>query len=353
MSTVVVPVDPEHPNPDEIARAASLLRGGGLVAFPTETVYGLGADALNQSAVRRLFEVKGRPANDPVIVHIASLEQIALVVMRVPAGAETLADRFWPGPLTLIMPRGPAVPHEITAGLETVAVRVPSHPVAQALLKATQAPVAAPSANLFSRPSPTRAAHVLQDLGGRIDLVLDAGATQVGVESTVLDLTGDVPRVLRPGAVTLEQLRTVLPDVRGVTDPAPHVAADSPMASPGLLPKHYAPRTPLRLYTGNPQSLSAALVAGAQDELSRGARIGVLATAEDSESFRGLPVKVAELGPAADLAAVAARLYAALRELDEQGLDLILARAVEVEEGLGRAVQDRLRRAASEIVRVP
>ena len=323
------------------------------MAFPTETVYGLGADALDAAAVRRLFDAKGRPPNDPVIVHVASLERIAGLVSRMPAGAEALAERFWPGPLTLVMPRGRAVPHEITAGLETVAIRVPSHPVAQALLDATQSPVAAPSANLFSRPSPTRAAHVLQDLDGRIDLILDAGATQVGVESTVLDLTGSIPLVLRPGAITLEQLRSVLPDVRASTDSMGRVDAGSPMPSPGLLPKHYAPRTPLRLFTGDPQSLRSALVQGARDALARGARVGALATAEDADALRGLPVVIAELGPEADTAAVAARLYAALRELDERGLDVILARAVEVEQGLGRALQDRLRRAASEIVHIP
>jgi L-threonylcarbamoyladenylate synthase len=214
-------------------------------------------------------------------------------------------------------------------------------------------PVAAPSANLFSRPSPTRASHVLQDLDGRIDMILDGGVTRFGVESTVLDLTGEFPRVLRPGAVTLEDLRSILPGVRTSTGSTGDVQEDAPMSSPGLLPKHYAPRTPLRLYTGDPQSLRGALVQGARAALAANMRVGVLATVEDADALRGLRLVIAELGPETDAAAIASRLYAALRELDESGLDLILARAVEVEEGLGRAIQDRLRRAASEIERVP
>jgi L-threonylcarbamoyladenylate synthase len=348
--TEVVRVAPAQPRPADIARAAACLRRGGLVAFPTETVYGLGVHALDRDAVRRLFDAKGRPANDPLIVHIASLDQLPAVVAAVPPAARELAARFWPGPLTLVLPRADAVPLEVTAGLGTVAVRVPAHPVAHALLEAAGVPVAAPSANLFSRPSPTQAAHVLHDLGGRIDMVLDAGATPLGVESTVVDLTGEVPIVLRPGAVTLEDLRTVLPDVRLRPEGTQAPADGGAMASPGLLAKHYAPRAPLTLFRGDAAAARAAIDAAAHEAAARGERVGLLLTSDDARTLRGLPAVVAELGPADDIAAVAGRLYAALRELDSAGADLILARDLEQHEGLGRAVRDRLLRAAASVV---
>jgi L-threonylcarbamoyladenylate synthase len=349
--TTVIQVDPERPDAGDIGRAAEVLRGGGLVAFPTETVYGLGAHALDRAAVRRLFEAKGRPSSDPLIVHIASVEQLAALAAAVPETARLLAARFWPGPLTLVLPRGASVPHDVTAGLETVAIRVPSHPVARALLEAARIPVAAPSANLFSRPSPTRASHVLDDLAGRIELVLDGGPTPVGVESTVVDLSGDVPCVLRPGAVSIEALRAMLPrvDLRDAGGAGDEAGA---MPSPGLLPMHYAPRAPLTLYHGDAASLGDALLDGARLAIAEGRRVGVLATAEDAAAVRGLPVVVAELGSSHDADEVAARLYAALRELDAAQVDLILACDLPTDAGLWRALRDRLRRAATRLIAV-
>ncbi|MBI4265016.1 MAG: threonylcarbamoyl-AMP synthase [Acidobacteria bacterium] len=350
--TEVLRVDPTRPDPEIIARAAGCLRDGGLVAFPTETVYGLGAHARDPDAIRRLFEAKGRPAHDPLIVHVASLEQVEQVAAAVPEMARALAARFWPGPLTLVLPRGDAVPREVTAGLETVGVRVPSHPVARALLEAARLPIAAPSANLFSRPSPTCAAHVLHDLEGRIDMVLDGGPTTVGVESTVIDLTGDVPTVLRPGAVSLEQLQDVVPTAAAAGPGAFGPSAgrkEGAAPSPGLLPLHYAPRTPLVLYRGRANAVRDAILDEARDALARGERVGILATAEDAQALRPLPVVIAELGPEHDVERVAARLYAALRDLDGSGVDVILVRDFSRERGLGRALRDRLERAASAI----
>jgi len=335
-----------------IARAAECLRQGGLVAFPTETVYGLGVHALDAAAVRRLFAAKDRPANDPLIVHVSSFDDVAdLLGEDLETGpysrARRLAAQFWPGPLTLVLPKSDCVPLEVTAGLGTVAIRVPAHPVARALLEAAAIPIAAPSANLFSRPSPTRAEHVLHDLDGRIDMIIDAGATTVGVESTVLDLTCAEPTVLRPGAVTLETLRTVLPVVR-LRD-----AGDrSPTASPGMLSKHYAPRAPVTLFCGEPGAALAALVGRARDASAGGVRVGVLVMREDVAAFGDFPVQLVEMGTAGDLEHVAARLYAALRQLDAAGVDVILARDITRDEGLGRAIRDRLRRAASEQVEV-
>lgn len=345
--TDLLAVDPRRPEAAVIARAADCLRRGGLVAFPTETVYGLGVNAFDEAAVRRLFEAKGRPAVDPLIVHIADAAHLPLVARTVPASVQALAQRFWPGPLTLVLPKTAAVPGAVTAGLDTVAVRVPAHPVAHALLAAADLPVAAPSANLFSRPSPTTAAHVLQDLAGRIDMVLDGGQTDVGIESTVLDLCGPVPTVLRPGAVTIAMLRELLPGV--VAREASRDARDGAMPSPGLLTRHYAPRAPFTLYEGADHArVCARILAAARVALGQGQRVGVLAADEDVTALTAEPaLHVVTLGSLYALDTVAARLYAALRELDAAGLDVILGHGFPAGGGMGLAVRDRLRRAAS------
>ena len=345
--TDVLVVDARVPEPALVARAAACLRAGGLVAFPTETVYGLGAHAADPNAVQRLFAAKGRPPTDPLIVHVASLDSLTTVVASVPPAAVLLAQRFWPGPLTLVLPRSLAVPSEVTAGLGTVGVRIPSHPVALALIRAAGVPVAAPSANLFSRPSPTTAAHVLQDLDGRIDMVVDGGPTVVGIESTVLDLSGEIPIVLRPGAVTLAMLRDVLPEtVAREGSVAPDGGA---MPSPGMLTRHYAPRAPLTLYESRrDDSMVARMLADARALVHTGQRVGILAADEDRAAFDTEPgLRVTCLGSIARIEAVAARLYAALRAFDEASVDVILARGFPADTGFGTAVQDRLRRASS------
>jgi L-threonylcarbamoyladenylate synthase len=353
--TDVIRVDPAAPDRALLVAAADRLRAGGLVAFPTETVYGLGAHALDRDAVRRVFAAKGRPPTDPLIVHIASTADLDALVASIPDVARQLAARFWPGPLTLVLPRSAAVPDEVTAGLPTVAVRVPAHPVAHGLLELARVPVAAPSANLFSRPSPTTAAHVLEDLNGRIDLVVDGGSTTHGIESTVLDLTGDTPVILRPGAVTLEMIRKVVPSVTAspaAAGPERSAGDDgSAMPSPGMLTKHYSPRAPLTLYEGS--NAVTGIVADARLARSRGQRVGIVAADEDRRKLGaaggvegGPALKIVALGPADELETVAAHLYAALRELDAAGVDLILARAFPARGGLGIAIQDRLRRAA-------
>jgi L-threonylcarbamoyladenylate synthase len=322
-------IEGDAPDRDLIARAAECLRGGGLVAFPTETVYGLGVHAMDREAVKRLFAAKGRPANDPLIVHVTSIDAAAPLVRTIPESARQLAQRFWPGPLTLVMRRSAAVPDEVTAGLDTVAIRVPAHPIARALIEAAGIPVAAPSANLFSRPSPTRAEHVLTDLEGRIDMVIDGGPTHVGVESTVVDLTGDTPTILRPGAVTLEMLREILPNVRYPTRESR--SDDQAMPAPGMMSRHYAPRAPLTLYRGDRSRAASLLEADARAAAGAGQKVGIL----DGDDT------------------TAARLYAALRELDERGVDVILACDLPDDTGISRAVRDRLLRAAAHIVDVP
>ena len=343
--TEVLRVDPGDPDPRAIARAAACLRGGGLVAFPTETVYGLGVHALDREAVARLFAAKERPANDPLIVHVTTIAGLAPLVAEIPPAALALAVRFWPGPLTIVLRRSRAVPDEVTAGLDTVAVRMPSHPVARALIDAARIPIAAPSANLFSRPSPTEAAHVLADLDGRIDMVIDAGPANVGLESTVLDLSQDPPLVLRPGAVDLEMLRTVLPNVamRG-----PSALDSAAPRSPGLMSKHYSPRTPVTLYEGDAEPAFTAMMRDARAHVNRGTTVAMLVFAEDAARIAPLPVRLVELGKESDPAGVAARLYAALREGDDTGADVILCRILTTRHPLTAAIRDRLRRAAAE-----
>ncbi len=331
MHTEVLPIDAEQPDPGAIARAAAVLRAGGLVAFPTETVYGLGANALDATAVGRIFAAKGRPAHNPLIVHVAAVGDAGRVAASWPESAARLAARFWPGPLTLVLPKRPEVPATVTAGGPTVAVRVPAHPIALALIRAAGAPVAAPSANRSGYISPTRADHVLRGLDGRIDMVLDVGPVPGGIESTVLDLTSEPPRLLRPGLVSPAEIEAILgPVARSAPAAAP---AESPLPSPGMLSRHYAPRAPLELADGDGRA--------SVEELRRaGLRVGWLA-------FGGADLAgVTVVAMPADPDGYAARLYAALHALDGAGVDrIIVARPPESDEWL--AVRDRLRRAAA------
>ena len=337
--TSVWQVDPAAPDPETIGRAAAVLRQGGLVAFPTETVYGLGANAMDGRAVRRIFEVKGRPPDNPLIVHVAAVSEVAVLVREVPPAARLLGEKFWPGPLTLVLPAAPGVPREVRAGLETVAVRMPSHPVALALIRAAGVPVAAPSANTSGRPSPTTAAHVLEDLGGKIEVILDGGPAPVGVESTVLDMTAEVPTVLRPGGVPVEALAAVLGEVRRTR------GGTARPRSPGMKYRHYAPRGTLILVEGSPEAQAAVIRELARRHASR--RVVILAADESASAYPGWTV--VGYGPRGDLEEVARRLFGALRRCDELGAELILAEAT-ARRGLGLAVWDRLRRAAVEII---
>lgn len=336
--------------PLAIAEAAALIRAGELVAFPTETVYGLGADALNAQAVASIFAAKQRPANDPLIVHIATTDQLAQLSPAVSALANALIDAFWPGPLTLVLLRHPELPVMLSAGLPTVAVRMPAHPVALALIAAAGTPIAAPSANLFSHTSPTTAQHVWDDLNGRVPLILDGGPTPVGVESSVLDLSGERPRLLRPGAVSVEAIARLAPDVevvRRYLDPA-DVDADAQL-SPGLLLRHYSPRAEVHLFEGTDEAVQAALAQGARELRLSGKRVGLLIAEEDRAPLERAGVThiapIIALGHLGDLEHVARTLFSGLRALDTLGVDVILARAFPAH-GIGLAIHDRLTRAA-------
>jgi len=322
-------VDPTSPNDESIRRAAEAVQAGNLVAFPTETVYGLGADALNPDAVRKIFKAKGRPVDNPLIVHIAGRDQLSQLTPQFPRVARALADRFWPGPLTLVLPRLPHVPDETTGGLDTVAVRIPDHPVARALLVASQRVIAAPSANRSGRPSPTRAEHVSEDLGEHVAVLLDAGACPIGLESTVVDVSDGRPVLLRPGAISHEALEAVVGAVLTPAQAAPVLSH----RSPGTRYRHYAPRARLVLAAPGEPAQTARLWQ------QSGERVGTI-------SRRPLPFDAVAAVVASSVEEYAAGLFAALRELDAAGCTVIVAEAVD-EEGLGRAVMDRLRRAAS------
>jgi L-threonylcarbamoyladenylate synthase len=335
-------VNPNTPEQDAIHEAAHVIQRGGLVAFPTETVYGLGANALDAEAVSHIFAAKQRPASDPLIVHIADPSQLEHIAVDIPPLAHDLAARFWPGPLTLVLKRHPNIPPNVSAQADTVAVRMPRHPIALALLAQSGLPIAAPSANLFARPSPTTAAHVLEDLRGHVDLVLDGGATSVGVESTVLDLTQTPPLVLRPGGLSLEALRELLPSV---AHRPRYLDIGENAAAPGMLLKHYSPRAELLLFRGAPDAAIAAMQRTARQLAAGGKRVGIMALDEEQDGFASLDAHVITLGSTSDLEQVARGLFAALRQLDALGVDAILVRGVE-QSGIGLAIWDRLLRAA-------
>ncbi|MBV9231203.1 MAG: threonylcarbamoyl-AMP synthase [Chloroflexi bacterium] len=345
--TEIVQVNAIHPETALIEQAAALLRAGEVVVFPTETVYGLGADALQTGAVECIFAAKERPYSDPLIAHIADENDLETLVASVPAEARCLAQAFWPGPLTLILPASPRVPKLITAGLSTVAVRMPRHPVALALIRAVGSPVAAPSANRFMHVSPTTAQHALADLNGRVPLILDGGPCEVGVESTILDLCSEVPRILRPGGVSLEALRTVLPGVqptvrRNVTGgDAQH--DEEAQKAPGQLLIHYAPTVPSFLFEDSPDAMRSAMLREVKRRRERGEQVGVLVADEDVAAFQNSGAHIYTLGSAPEQ--VATRLFAGLRTLEESGVQVILCRSFEAQ-GLGLAVRDRLLKAA-------
>jgi L-threonylcarbamoyladenylate synthase len=333
-------VDPSSPDPEIIADAAARLRIGELVAFPTETVYGLGANALDAQAVARIYAAKGRPAYNPVIVHVADVQQAQRIVTAWPETAQKLADAFWPGPLTLVLPKSDDVPDSVSAGLPLIGVRIPAHPVALALLRAARIPIAAPSANKSNQLSPTTAEHVARALADVDGVILDGGPCEVGIESTVIDLSTDVPTLLRPGGVSMQALESVLGmQVRrnSVTSVTP---ADAPRRSPGSLDRHYAPQAPIRLVASGDEIALATMI----DSLRRiGTRIGVLAHTAHELPFSD-DVDERMLPPHA--AGYAAGLFAALHELDQLGVSAIVVETVPVDPSWD-AVRDRLKRAAS------
>lgn len=349
METMIRKLDGSERDALIFQEAAELIRRGELVAFPTETVYGLGGNGLDPSSSRAIYAAKGRPSDNPLILHIADREALTPLVREIPPAAEKLMDAFWPGPLTVIFNKTDLVPKETTGGLNTVAVRMPSHPGAAALIRAAGVPIAAPSANASGRPSPTCARHVYEDLSGRIPLIIDGGESEIGLESTIVDVTGPVPEILRPGYIGLPALRDLLGTV--TADPAILGRPDEKTAprAPGMKYRHYAPQVPLTLVTGPDGTRAAYILQKAQEAAEKGEKTGVLVCRET------LPLYQAEAGDALLLIPLGARsrpeeiahgLFAALRHLDECGLSHVYSETFD-EGPLGTAIMNRLRKAAA------
>lgn len=337
MKTLVLPV-----SESSIALGGKILREGGLVGMPTETVYGLGANALDPKAVRSIFEAKGRPGDNPLIVHVSCVEEIPPLVREIPKAARKLMDAFWPGPMTLILPKADCIPTEVSAGLATVGIRLPASEAARALIAAAGCPVAAPSGNRSGRPSPTTARHMLEDMDGRIPLILDGGACEVGVESSVIDATGETPVILRPGGITPEMVEEVLGRVEVDEHVMSPLAEGEAVRSPGMKYKHYAPEAKTVIFEGDADSVIAAICARYDAAEAAGERVAILGF--DEHDF-GTRTRIS-LGRATCPQEAAARLFGALRELDERGETLALCEAVDMA-GIGLAVMNRMGRAAA------
>jgi L-threonylcarbamoyladenylate synthase len=342
--TLVLGVDSQNPEIGKIQVAADFIKKGGLVAFPTETVYGLGADALNPKAVMALFQAKKRPLDNPPIVHVGNAKDVHRLVTDVAPKAEKLMKNFWPGPLTLIFKRSAIVPSVTVAGLNTIAIRMPNHNVALALIRESNCPIAAPSANLAGKPSPTTAEHVLHDLNRRIDAVLDAGPTHIGVESTVLDTTVHPPQILRPGGTPYEALKKIL----GKVELHPVAITDRELLiekarSPGVKHRHYAPNADVVVVEGEVSAVIGKVKELAEFYTQRGSKVGVLATDETADHYRAVVVKT--LGSRTNLATIAKNLFKLLREFDSEDVNVIIAEGIPTE-GLGLAVMNRLRKAS-------
>ncbi len=337
--------DRENPDSEQLKEPAKILREGGLVAFPTETVYGLGANALNEKAAKKIYEAKGRPSDNPLIAHIADFDDLLPLVTEVPEAGRKLMEAFWPGPLTLIFPKSSLVPYGTTGGLDTVAVRMPADPAASALIRLAGVPIAAPSANTSGRPSPTTADHVWQDMNGKIQMIVDGGAVGIGVESTIIDVSGDEPMILRPGAVTQEMASEVL-GKEICLDPAiisGPLKADVKPKAPGMKYKHYAPKADLTLVEGNTKAVVSAINKMTEEKLEAGYRVGVICTDETSDLYPGGIVR--SIGSRLKEESVAHNLYAVLREFDDLDADYIFSESFS-RSHLGQAIMNRLTKAA-------
>ena len=349
MNTKVVRIREEEKTREALEKnpglleAAEILRNGGLVAFPTETVYGLGANALNEEAAKKIYAAKGRPSDNPLIAHISCMEELPAIVKEIPEAGRKLAEKYWPGPLTMIFPKKDIVPYGTTGGLDTVAVRMPSDPVANCLIHLAGVPVAAPSANTSGRPSPTKAEHVIEDMDGKIEMVIDGGAVGIGVESTIVDVSSEVPTLLRPGAITIEMLRETLGQVD--IDPVilGPVSGDIKPKAPGMKYRHYAPKGQLTLVEGDRDKVIARINELVKEKEEEGHKVGVIGTDETLDSYHADILR--SIGSRQKPETVAANLYRILREFDDLECDYMYSESF-FEQGLGNAIMNRMLKAA-------
>jgi len=344
MVTQVIKIDINNINKGKLGIAAEALKQGEIVAFPTETVYGLGANALDPAAVEKIFKAKGRPSDNPLIVHIADKEKVYELTNNIPEKATKLMDKLWPGPLTLVFEKNSIIPEIITAGLNTVAIRMPEHPVARELIRLAAIPVAAPSANVSGKPSTTTAQHVLEDLDGKIEIVIDAGSSRVGLESTVLDVTVDPPMLLRPGGITPKQIEDIIGHIDIDKTILGEVNADNIPKSPGMKYKHYAPKAHVIIVKGASISNQVMKINDlAATNISEGKRVGICATQQTIDSYNGY--EAISMGDRNKPETIAAKLFSLLREFDTIGVEIILAESVD-ENGVGLAIMNRMVKAA-------
>ena len=330
-------------NKDKIKEAADLLIKGGTVAFPTETVYGLGANALDKEAVAKIFKAKGRPSDNPLIVHISKIEQIYELVESVPPIAEKLIENFWPGPITLIMKKSKKVPDIITAGLDTVAIRMPSHPIAKEIIDKAKLPIAAPSANLSGKPSPTKASHVIKDLNGKVDGIVSGGSSQVGLESTVLDVTTEIPMILRPGGITKEDLEKVLEEVEVDPGIEGRTSSDATPRSPGMKYTHYSPQADVIIVSGKVEEIIPKIIELTREKQKQGKKVGIMCTDETKDNY--MDGVIYSMGSRENMKTIAAKLFDTLRQFDEEDVDLIFAEGID-QKSVGHAVMNRMIKAA-------
>ena len=341
-------VSTEPMNMDYIKEASEILRNGGLVAFPTETVYGLGGDATDKEASKKIYAAKGRPSDNPLIVHIAKFSQLEDISKDLPENAKKLADAFWPGPLTMVVNKNKVIPYETTGGLDTVAVRMPNNPVALALIEESGCMIAAPSANTSGRPSPTKASHVYEDLSGKIEAILDGGSVDIGLESTIVDLTEDVVTILRPGYINMDMLREVVGEVRmdpGIVYNDKGTTSGARPKAPGMRYKHYAPKGDLTIISGEEDIVVATINQMTKEALDKGQRVGIIATSESADRYKDGQVLI--IGDRADEGSIAHNLYDILRQFDEIGVDVIYSESFATPK-MGQAIMNRLLKAAGQ-----
>ena len=344
METEYIKLDSASPDSEVIGRAGDILKRGGLVAFPTETVYGLGGDALNTEAARKIYEAKGRPSNNPLIVHIADMEHLEAIAAEIPEKARKLAAVWWPGPLTMIFNKKDIVPDATSGGLPTVAVRMPNHPIALELIRAAGGYIAAPSANTSGRPSPTIAEHVREDLDGKIDMILDGGEVRIGLESTIVDFTDEIPMLLRPGYINMEKLEEILGEV--LIDPAildENASRNIRPKAPGMMYRHYAPKAQLTIVEGGEKEVVDRILELAAQSSREGKSVGIIAADETAEFYKDYDVK--NIGSRETDKEIARRLFRVLREFDDEGTDVILSESFETPR-MGQAIMNRLLKAA-------
>lgn len=346
MDTKIIEIHQNNIEKALIEEAAKIIKNGGVVAFPTETVYGLGANGLDVEAVKKIFRAKGRPQDNPLILHVCSIDQVEELVEEVPNIAKVCMERFWPGPLTIIFRKSSIVPDIITAGLDTVAIRMPNHSIALELIRFSDGPIAAPSANISGRPSPTSAKHVIEDMMGKVDMIIDGGSTGIGLESTVLDLSGDKPMILRPGGITEEDLRKIIPNVS--LDFA-IIKEDENLIpkSPGQKYRHYAPKAEMIVFSGEIERIIEAIILRTKENINLGKKVGIICTDETKDFYKEcMSAIIISVGSRVEQETIAHNLFNTLRIFDEENIDIILSEGVELSD-LGVAIMNRMMKAAS------